>query len=707
MSGAQPNEGLADGALANAGLANAAARAPRRFAAALWLSALVLPFHPLWVDFEQVRRGLLLLLAGTSLILLPSLRPVRGERAALGFFGFLLLCGLLRGCGDAFLRDERTPASFQLWEALASLAHWLALGVALRLGARWRDEAPVPFGALLLTTSLFGLLQRAGLAELAGYGVEREPVSVFGNGNVASEWTAVCGMVVAVLCERCTGRTRLLLLGSLGAAAAYLVVNGSRSGLIALPIGLVLLVVLRRKQAPWAPLLTALAGALLGAVLHGGLARPELHDPAAATAELQRGTNTLQVRFEIARGTTRLFGESPIFGHGPGQFAVHYPRFRSQQEIELSSHGRQFATEVRTAHDDWLELLVEGGLPALALFAALLFVLQREQRDKANLLPLFVVLLLMLVRSPLGNAPAIAAALWLCGEPREIAPVAAWRRPLAVVLGLGMLLLGFLPVAANCAITSFQRPVPEGQLRPIEAAARAVWWMPYEPRWLQLLAQSELARGNLPKARLHAAAAVALRPFDPQLYELLVEVLVRGKAFDQARSLVRFALSIDPVHPELRMWNSWLLMQRGSVGEAIAAVAEQPHARLREQLAEHFAALASASGNDEASACFRAEHHFVAALDGLGDKAPERLEATKQHVKEMTVAMQQAHIRDARPLVLGALHFLDRGMVQDVIDYGRASAKQPALQPYQRELLGAQLERLRQFEAWQPFLDAR
>ena len=694
-------------------LANPAARAPRRFAAALWLSALVLPFHPLWVDFEQVRRGLLLLLAGTSLILLPSLRPVRGERAALGFVGFLLLCGLLRGFGDAFLRDERTPASFQVWEAIASMAHWLALGVALRLGARWRDEAPVPFGALLLTTSLFGLLQRAGLAELAGYGVEREPVSVFGNGNVASEWTAVAATVVAVLCERCTGRTRGLLLASLATAVAYLVVNGSRSGLIALPIGLVLLAVLRRKQAPWPPLLAALGGALLGTVLHSGLPRPELGDAAAATAELQRGTNTLQVRFEIAKGTTRLFGESPIFGHGPGQFVVHYPRFRSQQEIELSSHGRQFATEVRNAHDDWLELLVDGGLPALVLFAALLFVLQREQRDKANLLPLFVLLLLMLVRSPLGNAPAIAAALWLCGEPREIAPMAAWRRPLGVVLGLCMLLLGFLPVAANCAITSFQRPVPAGQLRPIEAAARAAWWMPYEPRWLQLLAQSELPDperghvGNLAAARRHAAAAVALRPFDPQLYELLVEVLVHGKAFDQARSLVRFALSIDPVHPELRMWNSWLLMQRGTIGEAIAAVAQQPHARLREQLAAHFAALADASGDAEASAHFRAEHHFVAALDGLGDKAPERLDATKEHVKEMTVAMQQARVRDARPLVLGALHFLDRGMVQDVIDYGRASTKQPALQPYQRELLGAQLERLRQFEAWQPFLDAR
>ncbi len=38
-----------------------------------FLGLLVLPFHPYWVDFEQVRRGLLLLLAGGTLLVWPSL----------------------------------------------------------------------------------------------------------------------------------------------------------------------------------------------------------------------------------------------------------------------------------------------------------------------------------------------------------------------------------------------------------------------------------------------------------------------------------------------------------------------------------------------------------------------------------------------------------------------------------------------------------
>ena len=37
------------------------------------LGLLALPFHPLWVDFEQVRRGLLLVLVGALLCALPRL----------------------------------------------------------------------------------------------------------------------------------------------------------------------------------------------------------------------------------------------------------------------------------------------------------------------------------------------------------------------------------------------------------------------------------------------------------------------------------------------------------------------------------------------------------------------------------------------------------------------------------------------------------
>ena len=76
-------------------------------------------------------------------------------------------------------------------------------------------------------------------------------------------------------------------------------------------------------------------------------------------------------------------------------------------------------------------------------------------------------------------------------------------------------------------------------------------------------------------------------------------------------------------------------------------------------------------------------------------------------MQQLVTAMRACKQRDVRPLLLGALSFLDRGQIQDAIDYGKAATKLPGLQPYQRALLGDQLQRLRNYEVWQPVLDAR
>ena len=49
------------------------------------LALLVLPFHPLWVDFEQVRRGVLLVVTGALLCGVPGLRRVRADAFGAAF----------------------------------------------------------------------------------------------------------------------------------------------------------------------------------------------------------------------------------------------------------------------------------------------------------------------------------------------------------------------------------------------------------------------------------------------------------------------------------------------------------------------------------------------------------------------------------------------------------------------------------------------
>lgn len=658
----------------------------------LCVGLLVLPFHPHWIDFEQARRGVWLWLAGLVWLCAPALPRVRGEAAGWTFLGALGIAAVI------------SMRSLQPFEALYRTAHFLALLVLLRAAAGRLAGFGAPLAVALAATSLFGLLQRAGLAELAGYGVEREPVATFGNLNVASEWTALAAAAVAVL-----GTSRAWL-GQLAVvlAAAYLWVNGSRAGLYALPIGLGLLCLLRpRTGSLWLAL--ALAGGALGFVADQTLAKPT---PVAAAGPggPGRGTATLEVRWEIAKGCTRLFAERPLFGFGPGQFAVQYPRVRSTEEIELSG-GRRFATEVRTAHDDWLELLVEGGLPLAVLFAALLFALQRGKRDQAALLPLFVLLLLMFVRSPLGNAPALLAAFApVAARAPEWRPAPVWTRWVLRSLGLGLMALGLLPVVAQTLAAPYVAAAAQGTSPPLRALYRAHQWQPWEPRWLQLLAQEELASNDLPAARRHAARAVQLRPHDPQLLLLLSEVLARGGAFELAAQTALEGLKHDAANPELRVALSTIKLQQGDVDAAITAVADQPHAVLREQLPTHYRnleRLATERGQGAAAARCEFERLCLDALDTVGRKDAEGVAQTDETLRFLLDAANRAGLakRDLRPYLLSALHWQQRGEPGTVQRLGeRAQSLGLSLPAWQKAQFGALLEPLRGDAVWQPLL---
>lgn len=674
---------------------------------------LTLPFHPLWIDFEQVRRGVLLVFAGAALVFAPALRPARGGRALLWLVAALTASSVVQVLAQWWFRAPDAVWSFAPWDAAYRLALWLALWVVLRLGASAPPEAAAkPLAVLLLATSLFGLLQRLGVADVLGYGVEREPVSTFGNLNVASEWTAVAATAVAALWPARGARWRLPATAMV-LAGAYLVVDRSRSGMVALPIGLALVFALRRGARGGAPLLLAAAGAALGLVLDAAASRPGPADTRAQHAELKRGTVTLEVRREIAVGATGLFLAAPVFGHGPGQFAVQYPRVRSQQEIDLSSFDRAFATEVRTAHDDWLEMLVDGGVPALLLFTAFLFALQRGARDRPRLLPMLVLLLLMLVRSPLGNAPAAAVAFWLAGQPVDAPPPPPWRRLGSRVLGVLLIALGALPVVGNTLFVPYLDAQRRGEQPPVGAVTAAAACMPFEPRWFELQARENLLAGNLQRAAHLAARACALRPFAPQYLLLLAEVLARSARYGEALAVAQQALALDPANPELRVLASTAYAELGDVDRAIEAVVVDPHPALRAQLENHFADLALRAdqrSEPDQAARYAVEHAFLAAIDRLGSDDVATNELVRDTWQQLGQALRACgRLRtDLRWLVVGALQALDLGKPELAATFGeQALALDAKLTGWQTALLGPRLDRLRALPAWQPVLSRR
>lgn len=682
----------------------------------IYLGLLVLPFHTLWVDFEQVRRGLLLMLTGAALLTFQRLPRVRGDRFALIFIGGLIACALVQAAVQNVYHDDGTPVSFQPWEAAYRISHWFALLVIVRIGVMIEVAAVASaISVLVLATSLFGILQRLGLAEIHGYGVEREPVSTLGNLNVASEWTSVAGVAVAAIGHKVRANLRWLPLVALALACAYLMVNPSRSGKIAMLAGLALLAVMRRKEHGYVPLLIGIGGSLLGVLFSITAPTPDI-EGTALREERKRSTVTLDIRLEIASSAAALFSESVVFGKGPGQFAVEYPRVRSQAEIEASSFERQFATEVRTAHDDWLELLVDGGLVALILFALMLLSLQRGARDKTNLVPMFVLLLLMLVRAPIGNAPAAAIAFLLIGSPVGVPARPPRRKMLGITLtaiaGLFLLYLGTLPVAGNMAFTSYVRAKRDKQPVPPEAARNAIKWMSFEPRWLQIEAQNQINRGDLAKAAHYAARALELRPFSPPLFLLLGEVLAKGSRYGEAIKVAQQGLKFDPANPELRALRSTALAELGDVDRAISAVAIDPHPVLRDGLATHFASLAErADKRNEPKQVRRyaIENTFVTIADLLatGDKeAVAQIRAMNDKLDKDIKSLERANI-DRRYPVTMALEAMASGRVILAGKYAEVAKLRGPITKWQAELLGEPLDRLRQLPEWQRALPAK
>ena len=234
--------------------------------------------------------------------------------------------------------------------------------------------------------------------------------------------------------------------------------------------------------------------------------------------------------------------------------------------------------------------------------------------------------------------------------------------------------------------------------------------MPYEPRWLEVRARSAMQSGDLQLAAHLSARALSLRPFAPPLMLLLAEGIARGGRYGEALAVARRGLELDPANPELHQLASVALAELGDTERAVQEVVAAPHPRLRERLSDHFADLAQRAGDrnePEQANRYLIEYLFAALCDRLGDRTPE----TMEFVGELNRRLSQETKRferdraDLRFLYTGALAALDleqRSLADRFVE--AAVQRRARLQPWQRALLGGQLDRLRALPAWQPAL---
>ncbi|MCA8944358.1 MAG: O-antigen ligase family protein [Planctomycetes bacterium] len=653
------------------------------------LAIAAIPFQALWLDFEVARRGVVACLAAVLAMTLHRRWPEPIPSNAKWFgalVGWLLLTGTwwATNSGEAFLR----------------VAYFAALWVVLVDGTT-RSRAALASAAAIVASivSAYGIAQAFGLEWPSGYAVS-QAVSTLGNRNVASEFVTMCLAVVIAAGER---RRLGIVLVAIIAGSFYLGLNGSRSGLLALAGACACGIAFRRERA-LAGATSALALVLAGL---GFLAAPAKHvgEAPAATPETVTITapSTIEVRKEIWRAGLGMVADAPLRGHGAGQFRYDYPPFRTAREIDLSSFGRRFASFAATAHDDHLELAIEGGVPAAAMWIAFLvvtFVAGWRSDSRLGLAPLVAFVLLASVRSPLTNGPAALLAFAWFGATNTPSSVRSNPRvhlPL-LVLGLACGFVGAATVAAQFCVAEF-RAIP-----PSDRAARAPWIQraialhPTESRFYQLALRNQWRPGEAGAADTYAATESArehlfgLDPNNPTALFYLAEFAHAAGDASTAEVLLARVLQIDPPNPEARLLLGIRQCLSGDLDAGLSTLYTDLHPSLRADLSVHLRDLAAAVGARDPNAATRLEreHRIVAAVDALLDPT------TQAHPRLL------ASDDDPRTLVIVACRVLARG------DRNAADERAPErleLDAAARALLAPLLERLRELPRWRRALD--
>ncbi|MEE2887437.1 MAG: O-antigen ligase family protein, partial [Planctomycetota bacterium] len=462
------------------------------------LLLLAVPHLRWWQDYEVARRGLLAILCGLA-CLVPGVLPRKVPRSVWAI-NLLALWFLARSFGVA------NPGY-----ALETASHYLALAVLVIIGTGISPgvvlAAAIPTG---LVVALITLAQAVGwLLPLPGV---HEVTSTLGNLNTASEVLTVCGAAAACLiatgraeASESKGMLRGLAFATLLLCAAAIIINGSRSGMLALPIAcLVCLLGTSRLLVIGA----LLAGVSAGWAIDANTGKPSTtpaDQPSLAVSE-ESTPSTAAVRLALWRGGLAMVGERPWLGHGAGQFSTQYPRFRTREELELSSFHRRFLSAPATAHNDYLQILIEGGIPALLLFVLAVGLLLRRAPVR-YWGPLLAFAVLAGVRAPIGNAPAVALVFLFAGSLLGQYPLpgaatfslAPQRQMIkGLVLGGLMLWFGATQLLSQIAGASMleKRALevdPDGQLASVEAA---LLYRPYDHNFRQLRAQAALRSGS-------------------------------------------------------------------------------------------------------------------------------------------------------------------------------------------------------------------
>jgi len=419
---------------------------------------------------------------------------------------------------------------------------WCARAVARAGLARWLIAALALAGVVGAVTAL---LQTYGL-RIDAFSLNRAPGGTFGNRNFMAH---LCVIVFPALLLSTLRARSPRVFGwwavAVALVVAALVLSRSRAAWLALIACMILLLAfallaVRRTRGliRWRrlPLLLAIAAA------GGGLALvlPNTLNWKSDSPYLETARSVVNYREGSGRGrlvqyknSARMSAHHPLFGVGPGNWAVVYPKFASPGDPSLGSDGM---TANPWPSSDWMTFLSERGpiafmLLALAMVALLVEAVRalRTEGDAEQVLAAWALLgtvavllvvstfdAVLLLPAPALVAWALLGALSPSSRSRMVVALPTSRRVAAMLL---VAILGGLSIARSstqlAAMGVFESSTRASRVEP------AALLDPGSYRIHLRLAEAYARRGSCADVRIHASAARALFPNAPAPKRLL------------------------------------------------------------------------------------------------------------------------------------------------------------------------------------------
>jgi hypothetical protein len=434
--------------------------------------------------------------------------------------------------------------------ALFATNWWLAgraLGVSLSgLACFWcaRSLARAGLGRPLLAAFALAGVVGAATSLLQAYGVRTEYVSLnrapggtFGNRNFMAH-VSVIVMPALVLVATVTPTRKAYGWWAFGVAlvSGALVLSRSRAAWLALLAGAVVLVpcaIMALSRGRGALRLGRLillpVAAALGA--YAALVLPNTLDWRSDSPYLDTARSVVNYKQGSGHGRLVQYGSSlrmslhhPLFGVGPGNWAVTYPRVAAADDPSLTDEGM---TANPWPSSDWMAFVSERGAAAFVLLGLALLALvadgmravrraptPEERLQACALLATVVIVVVAGAFDAVLLLPAPALIAWslfgaLSPPSRERASFAL-PIPLRMLMLAGVAALGALSVGRSgaqlAAMAIFNRT---SRSTPLERASALD---PGSYRIHVRLAQDYLQRGDCARVRAHAGAARDLFP---------------------------------------------------------------------------------------------------------------------------------------------------------------------------------------------------